>query len=732
MIRLGRADVVVAGGTEAAIHPLPIAGVRQHDGAVQDRNDEPERASRPWDKGRDGFVLGEGAGVLVLESEEHAAARGARIYAEVRRRRHHRRRPPHRAARPGRRRRHPRDRDGAREDADVDPGRHRARQRARHLHPARRHRRGPGAPRRRSATHADHVRVTATKSMTGHLLGAAGALESIATILALHDRIVPPTINLDDPDDEVDLDVADAKPRACPTATIAALNNSFGFGGHNVALVFTQRLRAGDDSRRDHDGHEARRQLPRRRRATRATRSTGSRRCSTRARCELLTADDDSRACSPPSAASTAPPSSPSAPTPPSWAARWATTGCRHVVDAYDRAVRERRAGHRPVALRRRPARRGRAVACTRSARSSPHDPGVRRVPQISVVLGPAAGGAAYGPALTDIVILGPEGRIFVTGPDVVRSRHRRGRRHAAPRRPRAARPPLRRRARRHRGRGERARPRPAGSPRCSAARAASPPTPSRTVDLARAAAGVARSAPTTCTRSSRRCSTTARALELHAKWAPNIVTDARAASAAARSASSPTTRCASAAASTRSSAEKAARFVRMCDAFGVPLVVLVDVPGYLPGVGQEWDGVVRRGAKLLHAFAEAVVPRVTLVTRKAYGGAYIAMNSRSLGATAVFAWPDAEVAVMGAVAAVAHPAPPQARRGLRRDAARRSRPSSPPSTSGSPAASTGPSRSASSTRSSSRAAPAVRSRPRSPRDRHLRRARGQHGNIPL
>jgi acetyl-CoA/propionyl-CoA carboxylase carboxyl transferase subunit len=100
-------------------------------------------------------------------------------------------------------------------------------------------------------------------------------------------------------------------------------------------------------------------------------------------------------------------------------------------------------------------------------------------------------------------------------------------------------------------------------------------------------------------------------------------------------------------------SAEKAARFVRMCDTFGVPLVVLVDVPGYLPGVGQEWDGVVRRGAKLLHAFAEATVPRVTLVTRKAYGGAYIAMNARSLGATRVFAWPGAEVAVMGPVAAV-------------------------------------------------------------------------------
>ncbi len=92
---------------------------------------------------------------------------------------------------------------------------------------------------------------------------------------------------------------------------------------------------------------------------------------------------------------------------------------------------------------------------------------------------------------------------------------------------------------------------------------------------------------------------------------------------------------------------------VRLCDAFGIPLVVVVDVPGYLPGVDQEWGGVVRRGAKLLHAFGEASVPRVTLVTRKIYGGAYIAMNSRSLGATKVFAWPDAEVAVMGAKAAV-------------------------------------------------------------------------------
>jgi acetyl-CoA/propionyl-CoA carboxylase carboxyl transferase subunit len=99
--------------------------------------------------------------------------------------------------------------------------------------------------------------------------------------------------------------------------------------------------------------------------------------------------------------------------------------------------------------------------------------------------------------------------------------------------------------------------------------------------------------------------------------------------------------------------AEKAARFVRTCDAFGIPMVVIADVTGFLPGPGQEWEGAVRRGAKLLHAFAESVVPRVTLITRKAYGGAYIAMNSRSLGATKVFAWPGAEVAVMGAVAAI-------------------------------------------------------------------------------
>jgi acetyl-CoA/propionyl-CoA carboxylase carboxyl transferase subunit len=139
---------------------------------------------------------------------------------------------------------------------------------------------------------------------------------------------------------------------------------------------------------------------------------------------------------------------------------------------------------------------------------------------------------------------------------------------------------------------------------------------------------------------------------EFHGQWAPNVVTGlGRLAGRTVGVVANNPLRlggCLNSA-----SAEKAARFVRMCDALGVPLVVIVDVPGYLPGAGQETDGVVRRGAKLLHAFGEARVPRVTVVTRKAFGGAYIAMNSRALGANAVFAWSSAEVAVMGASAAV-------------------------------------------------------------------------------
>ncbi|SCE99480.1 3-oxoacyl-[acyl-carrier-protein] synthase II [Micromonospora purpureochromogenes] len=232
MIRAGRADVVVAGGTEAVIHQLPIAGFSSMR-AMSTRNDEPERASRPWDKGRDGFVLGEGAGILVLERAEHAAARGARVYARL--------------AGSGITsdgydivQPHP---DGAGAiraiakaiaDADV------AKSDIVHVN-AHATSTPVGDIAEIKALHealGDHPVLTATKSMTGHLLGAAGALESIATILAIRDGVVPPTINLDDPDDGLTLEVAANKARHLDIP--AALNNSFGFGGHNVALVFTR------------------------------------------------------------------------------------------------------------------------------------------------------------------------------------------------------------------------------------------------------------------------------------------------------------------------------------------------------------------------------------------------------------------------------------------------------------------------------------------------------------
>ena len=206
--------------------------------AMSTRNDEPERASRPFDKGRDGFVLGEGAGIVVLERAEHAAGPRRARSTPAGRGRHHLRRLRHRPARPGGCRARPGDAARRWPTPASTADRHRARQRARHLDPGRRHGRDPGRSRRAIG---DHPVLTATKSMTGHLLGAAGAVESIATILAMRDGVVPPTINLDDPDDDAELDVV-TEPRklARTPASQAALNNSFGFGGHNVALVFTR------------------------------------------------------------------------------------------------------------------------------------------------------------------------------------------------------------------------------------------------------------------------------------------------------------------------------------------------------------------------------------------------------------------------------------------------------------------------------------------------------------
>ncbi|GAB2928656.1 acyl-CoA carboxylase subunit beta [Nonomuraea fastidiosa] len=323
--------------------------------------------------------------------------------------------------------------------------------------------------------------------------------------------------------------------------------------------------------------------------------------------------------------------------------------GCEHIVHAYDVAVRERvpiigiwhSGGARLTEGVESLHAVGRVFAAMTKAS------GV--VPQISVVVGPAAGGAAYGPALTDLVILADTGRIFVTGPDVVRSvtgenvdaaalggpephAKRSGVAHIVTKTETDAFVKARRLATLlgHQGRirlGE------IGEVDFSSLL---PDSARRAYDVKPLVNGLLDEP----------------GLELHPKWAPNIVTSlGRMGGRTVGVIANNPMRLGGCLDAT--SAEKAARFVRMCDAFGVPLVVLVDVPGYLPGVGQEHDGVVRRGAKLLHAFAEASVPRVTLITRKAYGGAYIAMNSRALGATKVFAWPTTEVAVMGEVAAV-------------------------------------------------------------------------------
>lgn len=236
LLRLGRADIAVVGGTEATIHPLPLAAFGQMQ-ALSRRNDEPERASRPWDADRDGFVMGEGSAILVIETLEHAKARGAKIYGTI---------------------------AGAGITADSydmvqpDPsgeGQSRAMLKAlqdsglaasdiRHVNAH-----GTSTPagdmteahsiRAALGDATDDVVVTSTKSMTGHLLGGAGALETLATLLALRDRMVPPTINLDNPEDGLDIDVAAKVSRALPQGDLAALNNSFGFGGHNVAIAVT-------------------------------------------------------------------------------------------------------------------------------------------------------------------------------------------------------------------------------------------------------------------------------------------------------------------------------------------------------------------------------------------------------------------------------------------------------------------------------------------------------------
>jgi 3-oxoacyl-[acyl-carrier-protein] synthase II len=233
-IRLGRADIVLAGGTEAAIHPLPMAAFANMM-ALSKNTGDPTTVSRPWDTARDGFVLGEGAGVLVLESEDHAKARGARIYAEVLgagiTADSHDIAQPDPAGRGG-----TRAIERALKESDISPSD------IIHINAH-----ATSTPQGDIAeglmihatlgAHAEEVVVTSTKSMTGHLLGGAGALEAIATVLALRDRISPPTINLGELDPQVELDIPTSA-RDLPAGDAVALNNSFGFGGANVAVAF--------------------------------------------------------------------------------------------------------------------------------------------------------------------------------------------------------------------------------------------------------------------------------------------------------------------------------------------------------------------------------------------------------------------------------------------------------------------------------------------------------------
>jgi 3-oxoacyl-[acyl-carrier-protein] synthase II len=236
MIVSGRADVVLAGGTEAAIHPLPISAFAAMS-TLSKRADDPAAASRPYDVDRDGFVLGEGAGVMVLESEEHAKARGARIRARL--------------LGTGR------TSDGYHIAAPEPTGEGQMRAMSASVDQAGLTLRDVvhvnahatstpvGDPieargiRSLLGDHTDNVLVSATKSMTGHLLGGAGALEAVFTIKALEDRKAPPTINVDNPDPDLPINLVRNVPGDLPASgDLAAINNSFGFGGHNVALLF--------------------------------------------------------------------------------------------------------------------------------------------------------------------------------------------------------------------------------------------------------------------------------------------------------------------------------------------------------------------------------------------------------------------------------------------------------------------------------------------------------------
>ena len=235
MIRNNRADVIVSGGVEAAIHQLPMAGFAAMK-ALSTRNDSPERASRPYDRDRDGFVLGEGGGILILEEYEHAKARGAKIYCEL---------VGQGLSSDGFHIAAP-DPEGAGVQRAIKFALADANLSTKDIVHLNAHATSTPAGdvaeahalRLALGSDADHVAVSATKSMTGHLLGGAGAIESVFIVKALQERLAPPTINIENLDPAVTIDVVRDKARVLPAGQIAALNDSFGFGGHNVVLAF--------------------------------------------------------------------------------------------------------------------------------------------------------------------------------------------------------------------------------------------------------------------------------------------------------------------------------------------------------------------------------------------------------------------------------------------------------------------------------------------------------------
>ena len=235
MIKNNRADIIVSGGVEAAIHQLPMAGFAAMK-ALSTRNDDPARASRPYDRDRDGFVLGEGGGILILEEYEHAKARGAKIYCEIAGQGltsdgYHIAAPDPEGSGVQRAIKFALENSGLSTKDIVHLNAHATSTPAGDVAEANALRKALGAD-------ADHVAVSATKSMTGHLLGGAGAIESVFIVKALQDRLAPPTINIENLDPAVTIDVVREKPRQLPAGDIAALNDSFGFGGHNVVLAF--------------------------------------------------------------------------------------------------------------------------------------------------------------------------------------------------------------------------------------------------------------------------------------------------------------------------------------------------------------------------------------------------------------------------------------------------------------------------------------------------------------